>query len=147
MSTVVLTLTRGLPASGKTTWAKDQTAAVPCTVRVNRDDIRAMLLPVWPHGDPVWEWRCTVAQHAQIRALLETGTNVICDDTNLTDDAVWSLLYLARCAGAQVHVKDFTDVPVQVCIERDAARPDPVGAAVIERMWADYQAAKELVLR
>lgn len=73
MSTAVLTLTRGLPGSGKSTWAKAQTLSRPNTVRVNRDDVRAMLLPEWPHGDTGWEWTCTLAQYAQIRARLEAG--------------------------------------------------------------------------
>lgn len=139
MSTAVLTLTRGLPGSGKTTWAKAQTAAQPNTVRVNRDDLRAMLLTDWPHGDAGWEWVCTLAQYAQIRALLDAGMHVICDDTNLHAGALAGLTYLATCAKAEVRVQDFTDVPVAVCIARDAARPNPVGTAVIERMWAAYQ--------
>lgn len=36
-----LTITRGLPGSGKSTWAKAWTAADPtCRARVNRDDLR-----------------------------------------------------------------------------------------------------------
>jgi predicted kinase len=140
MSAVVLTLTRGLPGSGKTTWAKAQTATQPATVRVNRDDVRAMLLPDWPHGQRRWEQVCTIAAHAQIKALLDAGVHVICDDTNLNDCETASLIYLAMCADAKVRVQDFTDVPVEVCIARDAARPNPVGAQTIRRMWDTYQA-------
>ncbi|NUR25646.1 MAG: AAA family ATPase, partial [Catenulispora sp.] len=54
-------LTRGLPGSGKTTWAKAQ----PGFVRVNRDELRTML-----HGGLLgtgWaEQQVTVAQRAQI---------------------------------------------------------------------------------
>jgi predicted kinase len=38
-----LIYTKGLPASGKSTWAKAQQAKDPNTVRVNKDDLRAML--------------------------------------------------------------------------------------------------------
>lgn len=134
LTTPVLTLTRGLPGSGKTTWAKTQTYAA----RVNRDELRAMMRADWPHGDPRWEHLCTFAQHAQIHALLRAGVDVICDDTNLDPRTVTALKALARNAGALVGLKDFTHVPVALCIARDAARPNPVGADVIERMWANY---------
>jgi predicted kinase len=141
MSSAVLTLTRGLPGSGKTTWAKAQTTTQPATVRVNRDEVRAMLLPDWPHGDRGWEQVCTIAQHAQIKALLDAGMHVICDDTNLNDCETATLVYLAMCAEARVRVQDFTSVPIEVCIARDAARPHPVGAQAIRRMWDNYQAS------
>jgi len=35
-----LIATRGIPASGKTTWAREYCLKNPNTVRVNRDDIR-----------------------------------------------------------------------------------------------------------
>src|SRR4029453_2439326 len=58
-----LIITRGLPGSGKTTWAKAQ----PGTVRVNRDELRRMM-----HGGHTGEgWaerQITVAQRAQIDA-------------------------------------------------------------------------------
>ena len=90
MSQAALTVARignerwRLPASGKTTWAKAQVAAVPPgrVVRVNRDDLRLML-----HGEPhhigVTEQQITAAQHNAIRALLADGVTVIVDDTNL----------------------------------------------------------------
>ena len=63
-----LTITRGLPGSGKTTWAKQQDGHV----RVNRDELRRML-----HGGPLhtgWaEVQVTLAQQAQVDALLRAG--------------------------------------------------------------------------
>lgn len=41
-----LTITKGLPGSGKTSWARQQPGW-----RVNRDTLRAMLAPMWKHGD------------------------------------------------------------------------------------------------
>jgi len=132
-----LTITRGLPGSGKTTWAKQQKRAV----RVNRDDLRSML-----HGGRVgdgWaEAQVTVAQRAQIDALLRAGVDVICDDTNLRPRSVRELAELAVAAGAVVKLEDFTGVPVDVCVERDAARANPVGEDVIRSMYARYLAGK-----
>jgi predicted kinase len=132
-----LTLTRGLPGSGKTTWAKQQ----PRSVRVNRDDLRVML-----HGGRIgagWaEIQVTIAQRAQVEALLRAGVDVICDDTNLRARSVRDLAELGVTAGAVVKIEDFTGVPVDVCVERDAARPDPVGEDVIRSMYNRYLAGK-----
>jgi predicted kinase len=127
-----LTLTRGLPGSGKTTWARAQ----PGAVRVNRDDLRQML-----HGGPLpfgWaEVQVAVAQRAAVEALLTAGVNVICDDTNLRRRHLRDLAEIGWRCGADVIVKDFTDVPVEVCVERDAARPGAgrVGAETIRSLW------------
>jgi predicted kinase len=138
-----LTLTRGLPGSGKTTWAKQQGGHV----RVNRDDLRRML-----HGGPLFQgWaevQVTLAQRAQVEALLRAGINVICDDTNLRAKAFRDLADLGRLCGARVEVHDFTDVPVEECIARDAARPEGerVGEEAIRSMWQRYLAGRKLPL-
>jgi predicted kinase len=138
-----LTITRGLPGSGKTTWARQQGGHV----RVNRDELRQML-----HGGPLhtgWaEVQVTLAQRAQIEALLRGGVNVICDDTNLRARVVRELADLAKLAGAEVVVRDFTDVSVDECVARDANRPEPerVGEDVIRGMWQRYLAGRRLPL-
>src|SRR5436305_1061904 len=138
-----LTITRGLPGSGKTTWAKQQGGHV----RVNRDDLRRML-----HGGPLltgWaEKQVTLAQRAQVEALLRAGVNVICDDTNLRARVFRELAELGRLCGAEVVVHDFTDVPVEECVARDASRPDGerVGEDAIRGMWQRYLAGRRLPL-
>jgi predicted kinase len=138
-----LTITRGLPGSGKTTWARQQAGAV----RVNRDELRRML-----HGGLLglgWaEKQVTVAQRAQIEALLRAGVNVICDDTNLRSKVVRELSELALKVGADVTYRDFTDVPVDECVARDAARDcaDRVGEDVIRGMFQRYLAGRTLPL-
>lgn len=138
-----LTLTRGLPGSGKTTWAKQQGGHV----RVNRDELRRML-----HGGPLltgWaEVQVTLAQRAAVEALLRQGINVICDDTNLRAKAFRELAELGRLCGARIEVHDFTDVPVEECVARDAARAEDerVGEEVIRGMWQRYLAGRKLPL-
>jgi predicted kinase len=134
-SVTTLTITRGLPGSGKTTWARQQPGW-----RVNRDDLRAMLRPTWPHGDPAHEDPLTEAQHSAICALLFHDRDVIVDDTNLRQDHVEALHQLADQYGAEFVIRDFTDVPLETCIEQDAARPNPVGEHIIRGMWQRYLA-------
>ncbi len=126
-----LTITRGLPGAGKTTWARAQGGAV----RVCRDDLRRMM-----HGGLLgqgWaEKQVTVAQRALITALLRAGVSVISDDTNLRATVVRELSALAATCGATVVIRDFTDVAVEVCVARDAGRPEDerVGEEAIRAM-------------
>ena len=138
-----LYLTRGLPGSGKTTWARREAEYLDAEC-VDRDGIRRMLRTTWPHGDRAAEDMCTVVQHATIRALFYAGRSIICHDTNLDPRVVDQLTRLARRFGADVVIEDFRDVPLQVCIDRDAARPEGerVGETTIRAMWAAHLAQR-----
>ena len=139
-----LIITRGLPASGKTTFARE---LQPDVVRVNRDDLRRML-----HGERLFtqraEWQVTLVQRAQVEALLRAGIDVCVDDTNLRAKTVREWAKLAARFGASFEVHDFTDVPLAECLRRDAARPerDRVGAEAIQRMHDRYLANRPLPL-
>ena len=115
-----LLITRGLPASGKTTFARK---LQPRVVRVNRDDLRRML-----HGERLFtqwaEGQVTQAQRAAVEALLRAHTDVIVDDTNLRAKTVREWAELAARFDATFEVHDFTDVPLEECIRRDA---EPAG--------------------
>lgn len=134
------TVTRGLPGSGKTTWAKAQKDAW----RINRDDLRAMCNTSWHHGYVPGEQRITTMQYALIKLLLEDGVqHLIVDDMNMDWQHVQALIDTARSVGSLqspliVEVKEFLHVPLELCIERDAKRPEPVGADVITAMHRKY---------
>ena len=71
-----VTICRGLPASGKSTWAKKQDA-----VRINKDDLRDML------DNGKWSGKreklvLDTRDSIMVKALRQ-GRNVIIDDTNL----------------------------------------------------------------
>jgi predicted kinase len=135
-----LTITRGLPASGKTVRARAWVAEDPATrARVNRDDLRAGL-----HGSRLGtgeqERQVTAVQHATVEALLRRGVDVVCDDTNLAQRYARDLRQLAQRCGAEFDVWDLTDVPVEECVARDAARTGSshVGEDVIRAMWLRF---------
>lgn len=137
-----LTITRGLPASGKSTWAKAWAAEDPeRRTRVNRDELRAMLgYP--PIGNADQERAVTDAQHAMVTALLRRGLDVVCDDMFLRSKYVRTMRDLATAAGAEFEVKDFTFERVDVCVARDAARDRSVGEDVIRGLHARFLAGK-----
>jgi predicted kinase len=137
---VRLLITRGLPGSGKTTYAR---TLQPLVVRVSRDDLRLML-----HGRIMLtdraEAQVTAIQRGMVETLLRRGTNVIIDDTNLRPKTVREWAELAAGCGASFEVHDFTDVPLDECIRRDAVRPPEVrvGADAIRRMYDRYLARR-----
>ena len=139
-----LLITRGLPASGKTTFARK---LQPDVVRVNRDDLRRML-----HGRRLFTQRAeaqvTQAQRAAVEALLRARGSVIVDDTNLRAKTVREWAELAARFDASFEVHDFTDVPLDECVRRDADRPEEerVGEDAIRRMHDRYLAGKNLPL-
>lgn len=133
-----LIMLRGLPASGKTTWAKKQIAESPknSTKRVNKDDLRAMLdNGQWSKGNE--EFVLLIRDYVIEKALLN-GKHVIVDDTNLVDKHETRLRELAKCCNATFKIQDFTDVTLAECIERDKKRDNPVGYEVIRGMYDKF---------
>lgn len=127
-----LILTRGIPASGKTTFAKSWVAqAEHHRVRVNRDDMRFNLFGRYWDVD---EKAVTIAQQAAVLALLEAGKSVIVDDTNLDKRNVEKWLHIARKADAIVEFRDFP-VDLTEAINRDALRERQVGKDVILKFY------------
>lgn len=135
-----LTVTRGLPACGKTTRARAWVAEDRARrARDNRDDLRDML-DDGQFVQGVTEARVLAARDALILALLAKGLDVICDDTNLPAGTAWDLKQLAAVFGAEFTVIDMTDVPLALCMARDADRAGPrrVGRSVIRGMQERY---------
>lgn len=130
-----LIMTRGLPASGKSTWAKEQVEKGKGRVkRINKDDLRAMIHGGWTRGQ---EPSILRARNALVSTFLIDGFDVIVDDTNFAPEHEEQLRLFAITNGAEFEIKDF-DTPVSVCIERDPFRSAPVGAKVIRDMWLKY---------
>lgn len=124
-------LTRGIPGSGKSTLAALWVDEDPeWRARVNRDDLRFAM-----YGKYVLrrmqEDTVTVAQQAQVRALLTAGISVTVDDTNLRAQTVKEWLKIAAECGATVTHMD-VETPLDVCIERNNARAAAGGRNVPE---------------
>ncbi|AYR01582.1 ATPase [Arthrobacter phage Seahorse] len=123
MSTLIIT--RGLPASGKTTYARRWVNADPRTrIRLNRDELRRML-----HADTgqttngLHEHIITKMQQDTARQALRAGVDVIIDDTNLRSRTATDWATLADVVGATFIVADLTHVDVDEALRRNLARP------------------------
>ena len=112
-------ITKGLPASGKSTWAKEQVKrAQGNAVRINKDDLRAMLTPGLAHSSDR-ERLILQVRDSLIMLFLKRGKTIYVDDTNLHPKHERRIRELA--GDVRVEVK-FFDVDVKTCIERNSKR-------------------------
>ena len=140
---------RGLPGSGKSTYAKQLVAEAPNTYkRINRDDLRAMFDN--EHRTQGNEKFVKKVRDVLIIKALEEGKHVIVDDTNLSSTNETRVRQLvqefnkAHNDTVQVEVVEI-NTPLQECIARDAKRAKPVGAKVIRDMHRQFYALKNSV--
>jgi len=129
---------RGIPGSGKSTWATNAVKNLGISVaRINNDDLVKML---WGGMQPRNQEASAMLHEARLNLLRFLLTQphvetVIIDNTNLNKSTVRSLENLSNELGAWFTVKDdFLAVDVEECIKRDALRPAPVGEKVIRDM-------------
>ena len=133
-----LILTRGLPASGKSTWAKQWVLEDPeHRVRINQDDIRLMLGKYWVPN------REKVVQEIQFDAIVEAlcrEFDVVIDNTNLNKKVLEKFDRLIKTfEDYEIEYKDFFDTPLSVCIERDKNRDLQVTERVIRSFYNNYK--------
>ncbi|UUU38555.1 AAA family ATPase [Streptomyces sp. NBC_00162] len=135
----------GLPASGKTTAARALQARSGGRMRrVNLDDLRRMLdLPDPERGRSYAHEQTVLAvQDAAVRAAVDGGFDVVVDNTHLTKH-IPKRLKAAVGGLATFVVHDFTDVPLEECLRRDAAREDQVGEEIIRILADKHQKARK----
>lgn len=119
-----LTITRGLPGSGKTTHAEQWVAENPGQrVRINRDALRAMLHVDQRNSIHITEQAITKTSHDLARTYLRAGLDVIVDDTNLRQRHAREWATLAKTVGAEFAVEDFTQVPLETVLQQNQQRP------------------------
>lgn len=138
-----LYITRGLPGSGKTTWAKEYQRKNPNTTRINNDDLRDMMhLGKYSKHNEVIVKAVTerIAEYA-----LGAGHHVIIDNTHLPERWVTYYQQVARRLMVGFKVQDFRDVPLHVCLERNLNRPNAVPEKVIRSMHAQFLRPEPIV--
>jgi predicted kinase len=133
---------RGLPASGKSTFAKQLLDEnLGAWKRLNKDELRAMLDN--SHHTSANEKFVERVRDMMLVEALKAGKHVVIDDTNLSDRPVERIRQVAQQytqeSGIQVHieVKEIT-TSLEECLERDAKREKKVGQEVIMRMYRTH---------
>lgn len=135
---------KGLPASGKSTWAKKQVAEFPSLYkRINKDDLRAMMDDS-KHSKSNERFVLRV-RNMLIRECLTENMVPIIDDTNFNPAHEEVVRKIAAEFDAEVEIMEFK-TPLAECISRDKNRPNAVGAKVIRGMWEQYLKPKPKAL-
>ena len=140
-------LTRGIPASGKSTWAKQEVLKDPeHSVRINRDDLRNMSGKYWV---PARENYIIACRNLLLNTAIYMKFNtIIIDDMNLNPKEFEYVSIVVNKVNEiikdtknqyKIKIKDFTNVPLNVCIERDSKRENPLGEKVIRDIFNKYQ--------
>ena len=126
---------KGLPASGKSTWAKEFILYHPEFIRVNKDDLRELF------GNPLFnrdfEDAILDIERKIGKTALSIGKSLIVDDTNFAKkhETFWSGFAVLNSIKFEIMI---FDTPVEECIQRDSEREKSVGKDVIMGMYKNY---------
>lgn len=136
---------QGLPASGKSTWAREFVSKNQNWARINKDDLRAMMhSSQWSKKN---EEQVLVVRDQSVRGLLLAGFNVIVDDTNFEQKHILRIQEICSTLSAKVEVEvKFFDVSLEECLKRNKTRANSVPEDVIYSMHARYIRSKTEVV-
>ena len=144
-----LILTRGIPGSGKSTWAKAWVAEDPeHRIRLNWDDMRNMMGPYWvPSREPINKHMLWAGLN--MAAYCTRPYDIVIDNMNLNPKdwkqyEEWITTYNQSMNSDETntqYVIEFKDffISLDECIRRDAMRPNPIGEKTIKDIWRRYK--------
>ena len=130
---MIIVLT-GVPASGKSTWAKEYASEHLDTVIVSRDEIRQATGKYWV---PDRENYISEVEEFQIRSAIKNNLNVIIDATNLNPKTVEKWNNLAVELNQKIEFKPFF-IDFKTALERDQSRSRQVGKKVLISFFSKY---------
>lgn len=144
METRKIILTRGIPGSGKSTWAKKWVNEDPeHRIRFNWDDIRNMMGPYW-----VINRENTGIMKSLRKTFLEKMMcekwDIVIDNMNLNFKEYEYYNNVVNYYNKNFitqYVLEFKDffISVEECISRDALRQNPIGEKTIREIWKKYR--------
>lgn len=142
--TAKLSITVGLPGSGKTTKAKEIKNSDPDNVvLVSRDDLRSMLFIGEGILEPWQENYISKVQKDIVKGAIKAGKHVIVHDMNLREKYRKMWTEIAYDYGAEFEIIDCTQVRAAECIVRDMNRAKAgqrsVGGAVIMQLAKKFK--------
>jgi predicted kinase len=132
-------LTRGLPGSGKSTWAKQWVTQAPGRVRVNRDDIREELFGKEYHGNQKKEAeeKVTQVEHTRIIRALKEGKSVVSDNMHVNPRFLKAFYRMADQAGVKLGHRDFP-ITIEEAIRRNHNRDRQVPDDIIRKIAREH---------
>lgn len=125
---------QGVPASGKSTWAKEFIKGKKDWVIVSRDNIRESTGEYWV---PERENYITELEEYAIESALKNNLNVVIDATNLNPKTTSKWINLANKEKVEIEFKMFK-ISYKEALERDTNRERPVGKKVIRTFFSKY---------
>jgi tRNA uridine 5-carbamoylmethylation protein Kti12 len=141
---------KGIPGSGKSTWAKQWVSQSPRNrIRINDDDIRGMFGEYWirnhDHIPFLKEIRETIIKNGVIN-----NYDIVIDNMNLSPNDINDIkLWVQEACFEKFkkeHKKTIYEIsfkhfktPLEECIVRDSKRPIPVGEAQIRMIYNMYK--------
>lgn len=138
-TTQEIILTKGLPASGKSTWAKKMIRQSNNFKRINKDDLRMMI------DDSVWsenheKFILNIRDYI-VGEALRKDKNIIIDDTNFEDKHFDRMCEIAQNQNRNISVREmYFPVDINVALERNSKREGTarVPDEIIYRMFNKY---------
>ena len=130
-------ITRGFPASGKSTYAQELVDENDNGFReVNSDEIRALMgFPAV--GTEKQEITVNSIKETLIAAHAAEGNNVVISDTNLVARHLKKLIAFCESNGYKIELVDFRP-ELHTLLKRDRRREKSVGEDVIRTLWKKY---------
>ena len=146
MRTIIMT--KGLPASGKSTWAKEEMRTYPKRYkRLNKDILRGML--DGEEWSPARErFMLGIRDYAVERSLLR-DFDVIVDDTNFVSKHWESMCRIARRVGDVMVVEKYFEVSLREALRRNEGRPEgeKVPEHAVKSMYSKHVKNKKVEKR
>jgi predicted kinase len=132
-----LILTKGLPASGKTTWAEQYCLDNPNTKNICKDNLRS-------ENPKAKESDIIDLRNLLTELYIVAKNDIIWSDTNFNPIHENKAKEFCKQYGYELEIKEF-DTPLDECIERDLKRDKSVGSKVIEKMYYQYVYKPQIV--
>jgi len=142
----IIILLRGLPGSGKSTWAKEMLMKYPGKYkRINKDLLRVMLDN--DVHNTVNENFITNVRDVLIEQCLAKGLDVIIDDTNLSEKTYEAICEIAKRMGDVRVFEKYFEVTLKEAQENNSKREKIVPAHIIENMFNKYIRGRKVEVR
>ncbi len=125
---------QGVPASGKSTFAREFIKNKKDWVIVSRDSIRDSRGDYWV---PCQENYISDVEEFQITAAINRKLNVIIDATNLNPKTINKWNELSKKLNCEIEYKEF-EIGYKEALKRDSNRKRPVGTKTMKQFFRNY---------